>query len=625
MMVSIPVKVSVVEPGFLYEGDKYKLAATISSNAGETVSGTLSLDVYGGSGYKGAKPLVSFRRRVTVGDGDAVAETFPVDVPSGVDTLGFKIVFSAGEFSDAVFVPVKVLKAEQELTEAHSAVLLYGADREALIADLKGRFVNADPDKASFREVTILDMIKEAIPDKIEPERPDVLSLSEAWYCSMLSAKLRGEEPGAEAGELLKKVLACRNSDGGFGWFEGMNSSAVITAVVLERFELLRRRGVEVPDLTSSVEFLDRNQFGTEKPLWCGWLSDAQYMHVRAMYAEVPFEVKPVLQADKKRMTEFRKYAKEYLTPSGKRGLEGRILAKARRLTTLRNLSASSAGISLAKAWGISWSSKLEKSIKADVASLLEYAVRHRDGGFYYPNAVMPWRGLLESEAYAHAMLSGLLSEDSPEIADGVRLWLMLQKETQKWETDPAFVDAIDAILSGSDDVLDTRVLALSGTYDGPFKDIKASGNGFTLERRFFRDGEELHPGDQVYVGDKIAAQYIIWNAENRSFVKLVSPREAALQPTQQLSGRGGLGVLTGNTRLNGLYGFYSWNIYRNVKAECTEYWWEVCPEENNTLTEEFYVVRAGAFSAPVVTIESLYAPHYRANAASTGVLQAVR
>ena len=45
------------------------------------------------------------------------------------------------------------------------------------------------------------------------------------------------------------------------------------------------------------------------------------------------------------------------------------------------------------------------------MASLLEYAVKHRDGGIYYPNAVMPWRGLLETEAYAHAQLAALLPE----------------------------------------------------------------------------------------------------------------------------------------------------------------------------------------------------------------------
>ena len=97
------------------------------------------------------------------------------------------------------------------------------------------------------------------------------------------------------------------------------------------------------------------------------------------------------------------------LVPSAKdgRGLQGQIMAKARRVQTLLNLSATSDGVALAQAWGVKVAAKkkMEASLKADIASLKEYAVEHRDGGMYYPNAVMPWRGLLESEADALSVI----------------------------------------------------------------------------------------------------------------------------------------------------------------------------------------------------------------------------
>ena len=40
------------------------------------------------------------------------------------------------------------------------------------------------------------------------------------------------------------------------------------------------------------------------------------------------------------------------------------------------------------------------------------------------------------------------------------------------------------------------------------------------------------------------------------------------------------------------------------------------------TLSEDFFVTQAGQFVAPVTVIESLYAPHYRANSAWRGILQ---
>ena len=199
-------------------------------------------------------------------------------------------------------------------------------------------------------------------------------------------------------------------------------------------------------------------------------------------------------------------------------------------------------------------------------------------------------------------------------MADGIRLWLMLQKETQKWEATPAFVDAITAIMDGSEAMLNTKVLALSASYEAPFSSLKATGNGFTVDRQFFRNGVEIHPGDTVSVGDRISVKYLIWNGENRSFVKLTAGREASLSPVQQLSGHVGRGFIV-PLRSGIAWGFVPQG-YRHVKASATEYYFDSYPEEKTTLSEDFFVERAGSFQAPVVTIESLYAPHYRANSA---------
>ncbi|MBR4774740.1 MAG: hypothetical protein IK008_01415 [Bacteroidales bacterium] len=619
LVVSLPVKVALLEPRFLYVGDRYEAVVTVSSISDEEVSGLLALKV----GDREQTVAVTVPARGTV------SQVFPVEVTSEGNDVTLTAAFKGDGFSDAVRVNVPVYPAAQRLTEAHSAVLRAGMDREALLADLRSRFVNVPAAEAALKEITILDMVRDAIPEHVVPSGNDVLSLSEAWYVQLMASRLLPENDASSSDEeLLDKILACRNADGGFGWFEGMSSSPVITAVLLERFALLRDRGFEVPDgLDAAVEFLDKCCFDDVRPVYCGYLSDAQYMHVRALYSEVPFEVKPVSDREKKRMKEFTKDAKSYLIPSKKdgRGMNGQILAKSRRLLTLRNLVEREGGLALAKAWGISLGakSKLTASIKADVASLKEYAVEHRDGGWYYPNAVMPWRGLLESEAYAHALLCQLLSKDAANIADGIRLWLMLQKETQKWDAEPAFIDAITAILDGSEAVLQTRVVVLSATYDAPFKDIKATGNGFTIGRKFYRDGKEIRPGDTVKVGDRIQAVYSIWNAENRSFVKVTAPREASLTPVQQLSGYLGYGFIA--PRVGGVVWRFRPQGYRNVKASATEYFFDTYPEENTTLSEEFFVERAGVFQAPVLEIESLYASHYRANEGWQGALESAR
>ena len=631
MVVSVPVKVALSEPRFMYAGDVYDCVLTVSSNSEKPVSGTLVL-VTSAEGEPAASQMVP----VTVNPGEVISRSFRINCPSchserSEESLTLKAVFKAAEFSDAVQVSVPLYPAAQVLTEAHSAVLRSGMSREALLKELQGRFVNVPSSAATLKEITVLDMVCDAIPSHVEPSGKDVLSLSEAWYIRLMAKRLdilgREREASGMAAldqeSLLHKILACRNGDGGFGWFEGMKSSPSITAVMLERAAKLRSRGLVDLDLSSSVRYLDREQFNESRPSWYGALSDAQYCYIRSLYPQVPFEVNPVSEEGKKRMKAFKKWAVDYLTPSRKdgRGLKGQILQKSRRLMTLENLLLLDAGLPLAKAWGVKLSSALRKSMDADELSLLEYAVEHRDGGWYYPNAVMPWRGLMESEAYAHSLLCDLLTRvapaDSP-VPDGIRLWLMLQKETQHWDTEPAYVDAITSILDGSEAVLNTRVLALSATYEAPFRKVKASGNGFKLERKFYREAEgalvEIKPGDSVQLGDRIRVKYLIWNAENRSFVKLTAGREASLQPVQQLSGHLGYGFV-GFGRRSASWGFVPQG-YRNVKASCTEFYFDSYPEENTELSEEFYVQRAGTFVAPVTVIESLYAPHYRANTA---------
>ena len=676
MVVTVPVKVSVAEPKYLYKGDRFVLHATVSNGSDKSVTGVTSLQTYSSKDHEGMKPFASSSKKVTVPAGSSVEVAFDVN-PKEYDELGLKLVFAdnAKTFSDGVFVSLPVHEAKQTLTESHSAVLPAGADKAALIKRLESEFTGTTSKGAEVKEIDIRQMVLDAVPSKIEPKGKDVLSLTEALYVRKVAASL-GTDVESEMSDavLVEKIKACLNADGGFGWFEGMRSSPVVTAVVLERLAKMRDAGFDFGgiDLRGSVKWLDRNQFlrGNALPRWCGWLSMEQYAYVRSLYSSMPFDVSLQTKNDKSEYAgnfkEFKKSVKDYLVPSAKdgRGLNGQILAKARRIKTLANLTGNDGGLLLASSWGLKLSaeSKMNQSMAADVQSLLEYAVQHPDGGWYYPNAVMPFRGLLESEAYAHSMLCDLLSSEyveaalrhfgklsavqargsansvtepvevtAKQIADGIRLWLMLQKETQKWGGDPAFVDALNSVLTGPADIFATRVVSLTKTYSVPFSKVKAAGNGFTVERHFYKevkgeDGKknrlEIFPGMKLSVGDKVTAEYRIWNQENRSFVKLTAPREAAFRPSDQLSGAYGWWLRP--LSVNGI-----WSVtpqgYRDVKTDRTEYWFDVYPEEKTTVAEDFFITQEGIFTAPVVTIESLYAPHYRANDAYSGEVKTVK
>ena len=652
ILVTEPVEVSVTVPGFLHEGDKYVMKASVSNNSDSDLSGVLEMFLYDTEDYEDAVPLMAASSPVSVKAGTSASEIFPVDIMSGKEVCGFKLVFDCSDAgqSDGIFVSVPVIPDVQTLTEAHSAVLRHGMDLDSLKSELSGKFSGVSPFGAESREYSLIDMVKDAVPEKSRVSGDNAVALSDALYVRMLSGCIRS----ADVKPLTDKILRCRNSDGGFGWFCGMESSCQVTALLLERAaEIARRTHVQVfgKDVEeAALMYLDAHVFsGLGDSGYVPWsgISLPEYLYVRSMYPDVPAVCsaggEPV---SKSGLKEFSKAVKSYLTaPTGAALFDGRLVDKARRASVIMHILEyadryGSGTCELLDSWGLKGSllKKISKVLDQDMASVMGHAVEHESGGVYFPNAVMPFRGLLDSELYAHSLICDALqdyasiqgesSDRASSIADGVRLWMMVQKESQQWDDDPAFVRAIASVLSGSADVLSTKIVVLSKKYEKPFDKIKASGNGFKVEKKFCReihaDGgpvlEELCAGDTLHVGDKIICLYTVWSSENRSFVRLTVPRCASLRPVDQISGMTWLPFrpLSKTAGTGGSGNARMWNPapagYRNVLADRTEYYFDVFPEETTVIEEEFYVTQSGVFTSAVPEVECVYAPHYRAN-----------
>lgn len=626
MKVTLPVKISAVEPLFLHDGDRYVARVTISNSSEGSVGGKVSIRLLDGKDYRNGKEMASRSGHLEVKGGGSASFECEVQAKD-IDNLGLLASFTPDaedSGSDAVFVSIPVYPAVQTIMESHSALFKAGMDRDSLIRALRGKFVNADGSAASAGEISILQMLRDAVPALTVPSSDEALSLSEALYADWLLTKIPGADrmTDSQRDDVTGRLVAARNPDGGFGWFQDMSSSPVVTATLLERFAKMGAGcpGALAPVLPDAVRFLDRSFLrDSARPLWCGGLSLEQYLYVRSLFPDV----KPDTDGARD-LKAFRKAARDYLVPSGQRGLNGLIFAKARRMKTLKALLDREGGDGLADFFGIKLLSgpRMRNSLEKDILSLTEYAEPHNSGGMYYPNAVLPWRGLLESELYAHSMLCDLLADcGQSSIAEGIRLWIMVQKETQQWESDPAYIEALASVLAGSAETLQTKVIALTLSVSRPFGQVKvkAAGNGFSISREYRRDGKPLREGDLLHVGDKISATYSIWSEENRSFVRLTAPRCAAFRPVEQKSGH--YGWMARPLSVSGWASFTPQG-YRSVLADRTEFWFDSYPEEKTSITEEFFVTQEGCFQAPAVEIESLYAPHYRANDKGAGPIR---
>lgn len=555
MKVTVPVKISLVETAFLHTGDRLVLNAQVSNSLDRAVSGKVIFDD-GSSVPVNVEPF-----------GTAVAKW--TLIPQKEGDIPVTVIFRADDRSfgsDGIKVIIPARKPVLELTEAHSALFKYGEDKDALIARLRSEFVNIPGSEATMREISIMEMVEEAIPENIQPRSENTIDLA-------MAAKAR-RLLGMDRRDLILKISSRRGADGGYSWMDGMDQSPVVTSLLLELL------GDEMPALEEAVRYIDKAYArGRTTPRWAQWITTSEYFYVRSLYPGVKF--------DEKLTKERKKEMRDYLCPKNERGLEGMVFAKARRALTLGNLLGSGDGPSFVKKCGLGLFARLRmsKSAAADRASLRQYAVSHPSGGIYFPNAVMPFRGLLESELYAHVILARLF--EGTEIADGIRLWTMVQKETQKWGSDPAYIEALELVREGSETLKKTSVIALKGSFEKPYGEILASGNGMSLSSGM---------SHTLRTGDKVKVRTVVSNEENRSFVKVTVPFPAGLVPVDQLSG------------------YSRWRCYRSVQKDRIEYWFDVLPEEKTTLEDEFYATREGSFQTAPASVECLYAGHYHAN-----------
>ncbi len=638
MQITLPVTVSVAQPAYLYSGDKYDLQVSLSNTSGSDSEGTLSVYLYDGSDHESGTPYMVMSKPAGAGKGSASTETFTIEVPSDTDTLGIKTVYCASDgASDGLFVAIPVSAPVQTLKESHSALLSDGMSRDSLYAALRNEFVNVSGYGAVPEEISIADMLREAVPDTVRSAAyPDAISSAEAYFTARLAHFLKGDSGDcAECGKLCTEMLSYQNTTGGFAWLKGGPSSPAVTAAVLEYIAVSDSKGLPAgkPELHAAAEkavkYLDSYYFSDERlSSWAGDLSLPQYLYVRSMFADLPLSA----GIGRKETKAFAKTVKQYVYGTEDDG-RGYILYKARRAMTVLNfIGSSDERDGFLQSAGLKAGRKFHTRLEKYMASLKEYAVSHKSGGKYYPNAVLPFRGLLENELYAHSMLCRLLSDygrdfgdsESSEIADGIRLWIMIQKETQDWDGDPAFMLAINAVSEGSPELLSAKVLILTMKYRKPFSEIKAAGNDISVKCRYFvedgsagKDAEyeglrEISSGDTLKVGDRITAVYEIWSAENRSFVRLNAPRAASLRPENQLSGPYGYGIRSSRAASR-MFRFAPY-AYREVKSDRSIWYIDVLAEEKTVITEDLVVTQSGTFSSPVTDIECLYAPHYRAN-----------
>lgn len=568
-VVNKTVKIETSLPLFAVEGDRLVVNANITNSSYERVKGVARLtltDEETGDVLDVDMP----ESDVTIASGETKLTFWVVKIPEDVRKMGVTVSFTSKNATDGEKHLVEILPASRTITEAESFILGSGRNKESCIRDLKARYrypgATIRYEEHTTRE-TLLDVLR-------KPEYPDNDNMI-AWLDALYVNQMRGCLLGADSIDVrfsrraVSKLASMQKSDGGFGWFPSNPSNDLLTLMFLDKTYYMSEVG-KLPRNTSINSMIEKAMGYVDKRImevtadknW-NWRNLTYFFaaHMEHLGNGMNSQIHAIL--------------KEYLKRCKKDWQNIPIVEKAKLCMILEATGETSMMFTVMR-------------------SMRDYAVTNSTVGCYFPNAVMPYRGMLHTELYAHSQLAVVFAEmDQMDIARGIMKWLLLQKHNQQWESNMASADAIFALIKYKAPELIFG--AVYYTYTAPMLDVKASSSQMSVERTYWRSGKQLRDGQTLRVGDKVEVRYKIDNTENRSFVVMEASRPACFYPTDERS-------------------FGSHWFYCEHRGECTKYYFQILPEETTNLSETFYVTQEGTFNSGLVQIESLYAPEYRAH-----------
>ena len=566
IIVDKAVRIESYAPLFAVEGDRLIVKANVTNTSRETVKGRASLRLSNeDAGIELDIPTVD--RDVTLKPGASQTVSWEVKMPSAVRRMGITTLFASKNISDAEKHLIEIVPASRTITEAESFVIGSGRNKNSCIRDLKARFPYPNAE-IRYEEYTTKDALREVLKQPAYPKGDNMIEWLDALYLNQMRGALLGVDSVDTrlSRRAVNKLATLQKPDGGFGWFPCNNSSDLLTMMFLDKAYYMRELGA-LPRNTNINKLIDKALGYVEKRIlektsvkkW-DW-RDLTYLFASRL------EYPNIAVGD-----DIRKVLQEYVRKCRDGWQDLPIVEKARLCTVLDATDT--------------------RQMLTVMRSLRDYAVRNDNVGCYFPNAAMPYRGMLHTELYAHALLAAVFGEmEQMDIAKGIMKWLLLQKHNQEWGSNMASADAIYALLKYR--APDVRFGAVYYTYYAPMTEVQASSNQLSVSRSWWRDGKKLKDGEKLRVGDKIEVRYDIYNTENRSFVVMEASRPACFYPADE--------------RSSGTSWFYCERL-----ADRTKYYFQTLAEEDTALRETFYVTQEGTFNSALVTIESLYAPEYR-------------
>lgn len=430
--------------------------------------------------------------------------------------------------------------------------------------------------------------------------------------------------------QALQKLTDLQTSSGGWSWFKGMYPNRFMTMNILAILAHANSTGQqeygqrEKEMQIKALRYLDQEiqKDYKDTPKQIGY-DQILYLNVRSLYRDIPLG--DALQAHQ-----------YFLSLAQKQWADFSLYEKALTATSL-------------------WRYGLQTEARNILKSLRQYTQTTPDMGMFWPNNRNA--GYRNSSVQVHTALMEAFYEiegNSQDI-DGMKQWLLRQKQTQNWASVPATVDAIHALLlTGGDRLsqqenLNVRIGSYTfGTsssnplgylkktfrqgeiksnmstvkisknentpswggiylqYFEKLDQVKRQASGLQVDKKLFIERSDSQGNtrlvplekESLKTGDKVIVRLTLSLEQDMEFLYLQDLRAACFEPVQQLSGN--------HWKFGSVY-------YQETKDAATNFFFNSLSRGTYVLEYAVWVNQAGEYQDGIATFQSFYAPEFSA------------
>lgn len=603
----------------------YEIVARTLDNDGEKA--------FLSDGERGQIPVVSSRQAVTLSQPLYIngkgKKSFTFHLPSFTSTA--KPHFLAAELTtDPMWLAVKAmpyLKEQENPSNIYLANSLYvNTLARNILKDLKGLKDFKDLTDTANTRLKINEDIKQTLLEATPWLRD---AESEIEQRQAIANYFDSATLSTHHSALITQLEERQNPDGGWGWMPECESSLWSTEQILKRLSILEQSdNLFIEQVLAYVDREEQRQYEKfVKPYLkkYQWQPDnIEYLYIRSFYGKGTTEAYKFYYQNA--LKNYKKYDNLYTQAQ------------------------------LALVFQRGGDSKAARDL---IRRLKEKALVSDEMGMYWRDNRSGWCWY-ERPIETQALLIQAFREVTPKDASSIALmqqWLLKQKQTTRWESDRATVDAIAALMpqntqnipntqnnpisltvfgapftapteglegyrtqrwSGAD--LDTLLThhstlitlkketpgiawgAVYFQYTDDMDKIPSTASGITLKRSYLNQNNQniLNGQNTPKVGDRIKVRIEISVDRTMEYLELIDGRPSCVEPISTRSG-------------------WCWNqglrYYVEVKNTATHCYINRLEKGKYVVEYEVYVTNPGAFLAGPVTMQCMYAPEFRATA----------